>query len=189
MLMMPGTTAYVGRPLLANPGKYAVRCLEYRGVAHHRMQDDLTVVAANQAPRPEEENPNEHSHHHRQGMPIFGQDVSQSTSTGSGDHARPALMIMSSCLAACRPVWPGHATTQIFDLSSDHFYTTLTLHGAALTFPFSFQLGWASACTAPAAGRSGPSPAGCPALAWLSMNLAPPSLTVAVLMGSRSAWW
>jgi cytochrome c oxidase subunit 2 len=29
------------------PGKYAVRCLEYCGVAHHRMQDELTVVKAN----------------------------------------------------------------------------------------------------------------------------------------------
>ena len=28
------------------PGKYKVRCLEYCGIAHHAMQDELTVVAS-----------------------------------------------------------------------------------------------------------------------------------------------
>jgi cytochrome c oxidase subunit II len=29
------------------PGKYKVRCLEYCGVAHHAMKDELVVVERN----------------------------------------------------------------------------------------------------------------------------------------------
>ena len=67
----------------------------------------------------------------------------------------------------------------------DSFYTTLTLHGAALTFPFSFQL-----MMGVGLHRSG----GCvgkaitgwlPALTWLTMNLGAAILTVAVLMGLK----
>lgn len=48
MLMMPNTT----KPTTATytftePGKYKVRCLEYCGIAHHAMQDELTVVKSN----------------------------------------------------------------------------------------------------------------------------------------------
>lgn len=48
MLMMPGTTKPTSVVYtFKEPGKYAVRCLEYCGIAHHRMQDELTVVKAN----------------------------------------------------------------------------------------------------------------------------------------------
>ena len=48
MLMMPGTTKPTSVVYtFKDPGKYTVRCLEYCGVAHHRMQDELTVVKAN----------------------------------------------------------------------------------------------------------------------------------------------
>lgn len=48
MLMMPNTakpTSVVYT--FKDPGKYKVRCLEYCGVAHHVMQDELTVVKSN----------------------------------------------------------------------------------------------------------------------------------------------
>lgn len=48
MMLMPG----LSKPTsiihtFKEPGKYKVRCLEYCGIAHHAMQDELTVVASN----------------------------------------------------------------------------------------------------------------------------------------------
>lgn len=48
MLMMPGLT----KPTTVvhtfkEPGTYKVRCLEYCGIAHHAMADELTVVKRN----------------------------------------------------------------------------------------------------------------------------------------------
>jgi cytochrome c oxidase subunit 2 len=48
MMLMPGLT----KPTtlvhtFKEPGKYKVRCLEYCGVAHHAMQDELIVVKSN----------------------------------------------------------------------------------------------------------------------------------------------
>ena len=120
--------------------------------------------------------------------PVFGKMFAVDKSTGLEEiNAWPALMIMSSFvwLVVAGLLGLVMPATQIFDLSSDHFYTTLTLHGAALTFPFSFQL-----MMGVGLHRSG----GCvgkaitgwlPALAWLSMNLGGAILTVAVLMGLK----
>ena len=120
--------------------------------------------------------------------PIFGKMFAVDKSTGLEEiNAWPALMIMSSFvwLVVAGLLGLVMPATQIFDLSSDHFYTTLTLHGAALTFPFSFQL-----MMGVGLHRSG----GCvgkaitgwlPALTWLSMNLGGAILTVAVLMGLK----
>ncbi len=48
MLMMPGTTKPTSVVYtFKEPGKYKVRCLEYCGIAHHAMQDELTVVKSN----------------------------------------------------------------------------------------------------------------------------------------------
>lgn len=120
--------------------------------------------------------------------PIFGKMFAVDKSTGLEEiNAWPALMIMSSFvwLVVAGLLGLVMPATQIFDLDSDHFYTTLTLHGAALTFPFSFQI-----MMGVGLHRSG----GCvgkaitgwlPALAWLSMNLGAAILTVAVLMGLK----
>lgn len=46
MMLMPGLekpTTLVHT--FKEPGKYKVRCLEYCGIAHHAMQDEITVVA------------------------------------------------------------------------------------------------------------------------------------------------
>ena len=120
--------------------------------------------------------------------PVFGKMFAVDKSTGLEEiNAWPALMIMSSFvwLVVAGLLGLVMPATQIFDLSSDHFYTTLTLHGAALTFPFSFQL-----MMGVGLHRSG----GCvgkaitgwlPALTWLTMNLGAAILTVAVLMGLK----
>ena len=120
--------------------------------------------------------------------PIFGRMFAVDKSTGLEEiNAWPALMIMSSFvwLVVAGLLGLVMPATQIFDLDSGHFYTTLTLHGAALTFPFSFQL-----MMGVGLHRSG----GCvgkaitgwlPALTWLTMNLGAAILTVAVLMGLK----
>jgi len=120
--------------------------------------------------------------------PVFGKMFAVDKSTGLEEiNAWPALMIMSSFvwLVVAGLLGLVMPATQIFDLDSDHFYTTLTLHGAALTFPFSFQI-----MMGVGLHRSG----GCvgkaitgwlPAMAWLSMNLGAAILTVAVLMGLK----
>jgi cytochrome c oxidase subunit 1 len=123
-----------------------------------------------------------------QNTPIFGKMFTVDKSTGLEEiNAWPALMIMASFvwLAVAGLLGLVMPATQIFDLSSDHFYTTLTLHGAALAFPFSFQL-----MMGVGLHRSG----GCvgkavtgifPALAFITMNLGAAILTVAVLMGLK----
>lgn len=48
MLMMPNTTKPTSVVYtFKEPGTYKVRCLEYCGIAHHAMQDELTVVKSN----------------------------------------------------------------------------------------------------------------------------------------------
>lgn len=123
-----------------------------------------------------------------QNTPIFGRMFSVDKSTGLEDiNAWPALMIMASFiwLAVAGLLGLVMPVTQIFDLSTDLFYTTLTLHGAALAFPFGFQL-----MVGVGLHRSG----GCvgkpvtgifPALTFITMNLGAAILTVAVLMGFK----
>jgi cytochrome c oxidase subunit 1 len=122
------------------------------------------------------------------GTPVFGRMFSVDKSTGLEEiNAWPALMIMASFvwLAVAGLLGLVMPATQMFDLDSGHFYTTLTLHGAALAFPFSFQL-----MVGVGLHRSG----GCvgkaitgwlPAMTFITMNLGAAILTVAVLMGFK----
>ncbi len=123
-----------------------------------------------------------------QGTPVFGRMFSVDKSTGLEEiNAWPALMIMASFiwLAVAGLLGLVMPATQIFNLDTGHFYTTLTLHGAALAFPFSFQL-----MIGVGLHRSG----GCvgkaitgwlPAMTFITMNLGAAILTVAVLMGFK----
>lgn len=48
MMLMPGLSKPTSLVhTFKEPGKYKVRCLEYCGVAHHVMQDELTIVKSN----------------------------------------------------------------------------------------------------------------------------------------------
>jgi len=48
MMLMPGLSKPTSLVhTFKEPGKYKVRCLEYCGVAHHAMQDELTIVKSN----------------------------------------------------------------------------------------------------------------------------------------------
>ena len=47
MMLMPGLTKPTSLiHTFKDPGKYKVRCLEYCGIAHHAMSDELVVVAS-----------------------------------------------------------------------------------------------------------------------------------------------
>lgn len=123
-----------------------------------------------------------------QGTPVFGRMFNVDKSTGLEEiNAWPALMIMASFiwLAVAGVLGLVMPATQIFNLDTGHFYTTLTLHGAALAFPFSFQL-----MIGVGLHRSG----GCvgkaitgwlPAMTFITMNLGAAILTVAILMGFK----
>ncbi len=120
--------------------------------------------------------------------PIFGKMFTVDKSTGLEEiNAWPALMIMASFvwLAVAGLLGLVMPATQLFDLSSDHFYTTLTLHGAALTFPFSFQLMMGVGLHRSGGCVGKPVTGLLPALAFVSMNLGAAILTVAVLMGLK----
>lgn len=120
--------------------------------------------------------------------PIFGKMFAVDKSTGLEEiNAWPALMIMSSFvwLVVAGVLGLVMPATQIFDLSSDHFYTTLTLHGAALTFPFSFQLMMGVGLHRSGGCVGKPVTGFFAAMSWLTMNLGAAILTVAVLMGLK----
>ncbi|MBT6111776.1 MAG: hypothetical protein HOH64_16935, partial [Rhodospirillales bacterium] len=97
----------------------------------------------------------------------------------------PALMIVTSFvwLAVAGLLGVAMPLIQRFDLGTDLFYTALTAHGAALAFPFTFQM-----MVGISLHRSG----GCvgkpisgflPALTYIFMNVGAALLTVAILMG------
>ena len=120
--------------------------------------------------------------------PLFGRMFAVDKSTGLEEiNAWPALMIMTSFvwLAVAGLLGLVMPATQLMALNTDYFYTTLTLHGAALAFPFTFQL-MVGVGLHRAAGCVGKPVTGwLPALAYISLNLGSALLTVAVLMGFK----
>ena len=97
----------------------------------------------------------------------------------------PALMIATSFiwLVVAGLLGVAMPLIQRFDLGSDLFYMALTAHGAALAFPFAFQL-MAGISLHRAAGCIGKPISGVlPALVFISMNLGAGLLTIAILMG------
>ncbi len=75
--------------------------------------------------------------------PIFGRMINVDTSTGLEElSAWPALMVMASFVWLAIAVLLGISMplTQILELDSGLFYTAITAHGAAMAFPFAFQL-------------------------------------------------
>lgn len=120
--------------------------------------------------------------------PLFGKMFSVDKSTGLEEiNAWPALMIMASFVwlavaGLLGLVMPG---TQMLNLDSDLFYTTLTLHGAALAFPFTFQLMIGVGLHRAGGCVGKPVTGWLPALCFVAINLGSALLTVAVLMGLK----
>ncbi len=78
-----------------------------------------------------------------QKTPIFGRMMIPDESTGLAElNSWPALMIMASFIWLAIAVLLGLAMplSQIFGLDPSLFYTAITAHGAAMAFPFVFQL-------------------------------------------------
>ena len=123
-----------------------------------------------------------------QRTPLFGKLFTVDKSTGLEEiNAWPALMIMASFvwLAVAGLLGLVMPATQMFGWGSDLFYTTLTLHGAALAFPFTFQL-MVGVGLHRAGGCVGKPVTGwLPALAFTALNLGSALLTVAVLLGFK----
>lgn len=75
--------------------------------------------------------------------PLFGRMFQVDESSDLEEiNSWPALMIMTSFvwLAIAGLLGLVMPVTQILDLDSSLFYTAITAHGAALVFPFVFQL-------------------------------------------------
>lgn len=120
--------------------------------------------------------------------PFFGRMLSVDRSTGLEEiNAWPALMIMASFvwLAVAGLLGVLMPLTQIMEVKSDLFYTALTAHGAALAFPFGFQL-----MVGVSLHRSGgcvgkPVPGTLASLTFWCMNGGSLLLTIAVLLGLK----
>ncbi len=123
--------------------------------------------------------------------PVVGRMFGVEESTGLAEiNAWPALMIMTSFvwLAIAGLLGLLMPAIQLLDLDTNHFYTAITLHGAALAFPFLFQLmvgislHRAGSCLGkPASGVLTP-------LIYWSMNLGSALLTIAVLSGLKISY-
>ncbi|MBE2244008.1 MAG: cbb3-type cytochrome c oxidase subunit I [Burkholderiaceae bacterium] len=120
--------------------------------------------------------------------PLFGRMFAVDKSTGLEEiNAWPALMIMASFiwLAVAGLLGLVMPATQIFNLDSDLFYTTLTLHGAALAFPFTFQLMIGVGLHRAGGCVGKPITGWLPAVTFCALNLGAALLTVAVLLGFK----
>ena len=97
----------------------------------------------------------------------------------------PALIIVTSFvwLAVAGLLGVAMPIIQRFELSTDLFYLALTAHGAALAFPFAFQLMVGISLHRAAGCLGKPITGALPALIYLSMNVGAALLTVAILMG------
>lgn len=120
--------------------------------------------------------------------PLFGRMFAVDKSTGLEEiNAWPALMIMASFvwLAVAGLLGLVMPATQLFNLNTDLFYTTLTLHGAALAFPFTFQLMIGVGLHRAAGCVGKPVTGWLPAVTFGALNLGAALLTVAVLLGFK----
>jgi cytochrome c oxidase subunit 1 len=118
--------------------------------------------------------------------PFFGRMFRVDESTGLKDiNAWPALIVMTSFvwLAIAAVLGLLMPVLQFFDLNTNVFYTSLTLHGAAMTFPFAFQL-MVGVSLHRAGGCMGKKANGpLVALFYICMNVGALLLTIAVLNG------
>ena len=127
-----------------------------------------------------------------QRTPFFGRMFAIDESNGLEEiSAWPALMIMTSFvwLAIAGLLGLAMPATQLLGIEDGHlYYTALTAHGAALAFPFLFQL-MAGVSIHRAAGCLGKSVTGpIPMLIFVFMNVGALLLTVAILLGLKISY-
>lgn len=121
-----------------------------------------------------------------QRTPVFGRMFSVDESTGLSEVNRwPSMMIMTSFVwlfiaGLLGIVMPA---TQILNLDSKFFYGAITLHGAALAFPFLFQLMVGMSLHRAGSCIGKPATGILTQLIYLCMNVGALLLTAAVLFG------
>ena len=126
-----------------------------------------------------------------QRTPLLGKMFGVDESTGLKEiSAWPSLMVMTSFvwLAIAGLLGVAMPLTQLLGLDSALFYTALTAHGAALVFPFLFQL-MVGVSLHRAAGCVGKPVTGpIPALIYIFMNVGALLLTLAILGGLKISY-
>lgn len=123
-----------------------------------------------------------------QGTPLFGAMFRVDKSTGLEEiNAWPALMIMASFvwLAVAGLLGLAMPATQVLDLPTDWYYTALTAHGAALAFPFTFQLMIGVGLHRAGGCVGKPVTGWLPAATFIALNLGSALLTIAILLGLK----
>ncbi len=123
-----------------------------------------------------------------QRVPLFGRMFNVDTEHSLEEiNSWPAMMIMASLIWLTAAVLLGIAMplTQIFGLDSALFYTAITGHGAAMSFPFLFQL-MVGVGLHRAGGCLGKPVTGIfPALLFWFMNIGGVIFTIAILFGLK----
>ncbi len=123
--------------------------------------------------------------------PIFGRMFKIDKSTGLEEiNAWPALMMMASFIWLTIAILLGITmpVTQIFDMDSSIFYTAITAHGAAMAFPFMFQLMVAVGIHRAGGCVGAPVTGFFPAAFFWCMNVGGALLSVAVLSGLKISY-
>ena len=126
-----------------------------------------------------------------QRIPLLGKMFSVDTSTGLEEiNAWPSLMVLTSFiwLAVAGLLGVAMPLTQLLGLDSALFYTALTAHGAALAFPFLFQLMMGVSLHRIAGCLGRPVAGWLPALIYIFMNLGAVLLTLAILGGLKISY-
>lgn len=126
-----------------------------------------------------------------QRIPIFGRMFSVDESTGLEEiNSWPGLIVMTSLVWLVIAVLIGLTmpVVQLFELGPDFFYSAITLHGAALAFPFAFQL-MVGVSLHRSGGCRGTSVSGpLTALFYIGMNGGAVLFTIAVLFGLKISY-
>lgn len=125
-----------------------------------------------------------------QHVPVLGRMFAVDKSTGLEEiNAWPAVMVMTSFvwLAVAGLLGVAMPLVQLLGLNTNLFYAALTAHGAALAFPFAFQLmvGVSLHRLGGCVGR--PVTGAFPALIYICMNLGSALLTIAILLGFKTS--
>jgi cytochrome c oxidase subunit I len=126
-----------------------------------------------------------------QRTPLIGAMFRVDKTTGLDEiNSWPALMIMASFvwLAVAGLLGVLMPLTQILGLQSNLFYTALTAHGAALAFPFLFQLMVGVSLHRAGSCVGKPVTGPLPALMFWFMNIGAMLLTIAILGGLKISY-
>jgi cytochrome c oxidase subunit I len=126
-----------------------------------------------------------------QHTPFLGSMFSVDVSTGLEEiNAWPSLMIMTSFvwLAIAGLLGVLMPVTQLMNLNTNIFYTAITAHGAALAFPFLFQLMVGISLHRAGGCRGNRVTGKLTALIYLCMNVGALLLTAAILLGLKISY-